>query len=82
MARRKTADSQTAAGEDAGQAIRAGLAEAARLGVPAVLETATPANVGLYQRLGFATRSEWDVAGGGPHFWTMTRPAEPDPTTP
>lgn len=65
-----------------GQAIRAGLAEAARLGVPAVLETATPANVGLYQRLGFATRSEWDVAGGGPHFWTMTRPAEPDPTTP
>ena len=36
----------------------------------------------LYQRLGFATRSEWDVAGGGPHFWTMTRPAEPDPTTP
>ena len=55
-----------------GLAIRAGLAEAAGLGVPAVLETATPSNVGLYQRLGFATLSEWDVAGGGPHFWTMT----------
>ena len=55
-----------------GLAIRAGLAEAARLGVRGVLETATPSNVGLYQRLGFATRSEWDVPGGGPHFWTMT----------
>ncbi len=57
-----------------GAMIRTGLAEAARLGVPSVLETATPSNVGLYQRLGYAIASEWDVAGGGPHFWTMTNP--------
>ncbi len=56
-----------------GLAIRAGLAEAAKLGAPAVLETATHSNVGLYKNLGFALRSEWDVPGGGPHFWTMTR---------
>lgn len=55
-----------------GRMIRAGLAQAARLGVPSVLETATPSNVGLYQRLGYAVASEWDVAKGGPHFWTMT----------
>ena len=54
-----------------GLTIRTGLAEAAGLGLPAVLETATPSNVGLYQRLGFGVRSEWDVAKGGPHFWTM-----------
>ena len=44
---------------------------AAERGVLSVLETATESNVGLYQRLGYATISEWDVAGGGPHFWTM-----------
>lgn len=55
-----------------GLAIRAGLAEAERLGVRGVLETATPSNVGLYQRLGFVARSEWQVPGGGPRFWTMT----------
>ena len=54
-----------------GRAIRAGLAMAAESGVRSVLETATESNVGLYQRLGYATNSEWDVAGGGPHFWTM-----------
>lgn len=58
-----------------GLTIRAGLAEAARASVPAVLETATPSNVGLYQRLGFAAHAEWDVAGGGPHFWTMVNPS-------
>ncbi len=57
-----------------GLAIRAGLNEGKGRGVPAVLETATPSNVGLYQRLGFATLTEWDVPGGGPHFWTMTNP--------
>ena len=54
-----------------GLAIRAGLAEAAARGVSSVLETATPGNVGLYQRLGYEVSSEWDVPGGGPHFWTM-----------
>ena len=57
-----------------GLAIRAGLDEGKERGVPAVLETANPSNVGLYQRLGFATLAEWDVPGGGPHFWTMTNP--------
>ena len=55
-----------------GQMIRFGLAEAALLGVRSVLETATPSNVGLYQRLGYEIASEWDVPKGGPHFWTMT----------
>lgn len=54
-----------------GRVIRAGLAEATLLGVPTILETATPSNVGLYQSLGFAVRSEWQVPRGGPQFWTM-----------
>ena len=54
-----------------GLAIRTGLAEAAASGVPAVLETATPSNVGLYQNLGYQVVSEWQVPGGGPQFWTM-----------
>ena len=54
------------------RAIRAGLAEAAARGAPAVLETATPSNVGLYQSLGYSVRSDWQVPGGGPQFWTMT----------
>ena len=57
-----------------GRAIRAGLADAAARGVPAVLETATSGNVGLYQSLGFDVLSQWDVPRGGPHFWTMTSP--------
>ena len=58
-----------------GMAIRAGLAEAAARGVPSVLETATPSNVGLYQNLGYAVISEWHVPGGGPQFWTMSNQA-------
>lgn len=54
-----------------GAAIRAGLAHARQRGKPTFLETATPANVGLYQSLGFRVLSEWDVPGGGPHFWSM-----------
>ena len=56
-----------------GRIIRAqtGLADAQRL--PCWLETATPANVALYERLGFVTQVEWDVPGGGPHFWGMMR---------
>lgn len=34
-----------------------------------------PGNVPLYERLGFVTATEWDVADGGPHFWGMMRPA-------
>jgi ribosomal protein S18 acetylase RimI-like enzyme len=54
-----------------GAAIRAGLERARTSGLPTYLETATPGNVGLYQRLGFAISAEWDVPGDGPHFWGM-----------
>lgn len=54
-----------------GAMLRAGLAEAARLGVASLLETATSENVGLYQRFGYRILCEWDVKDGGPHFWTM-----------
>lgn len=58
-----------------GLTIRAGLAEAAAAGKPALLETATESNVGIYLRLGFAVHEEWDVpAPGGPHFWSMSHP--------
>lgn len=56
-----------------GRIIRAQTAIADREGLPCWLETATPQNVGLYERLGFVTQVEWDVAGGGPHFWGMMR---------
>lgn len=58
-----------------GRIIRDGLARADTDGVPAWLETATPENVPLYQRLGFVIQCEWDVPQGGPHFWGMMRPA-------
>ena len=58
-----------------GLTIRAGLAEASAAGKPALLETATEGNVGIYLRLGFAVHEEWDVpATGAPHFWSMSRP--------
>ncbi|WP_285711157.1 GNAT family N-acetyltransferase [Erythrobacter oryzae] len=58
-----------------GHAIRAGIAEANRLGVDVCLETAKPGNVAIYQRLGFGIVDEWQVPGG-PHFWTMLRPRD------
>lgn len=56
-----------------GAIIREGLARADSDGLPTWLETATPENVPLYQRLGFVTQVEWDIAKGGPHFWGMMR---------
>lgn len=56
-----------------GRIIRAQTAVADRDGLPCWLETATPENVTLYERLGFVTQVEWDVSGG-PHFWGMMRP--------
>lgn len=56
-----------------GRIIRAQTDIADAHGLPCWLETATPANVGLYQRLGFAVTVEWDIPGGGPHFWGMWR---------
>lgn len=55
-----------------GRAIRAGIAEANRLGVDTCLETAKESNVAIYQRLGFAIVDEWQVPDG-PRFWTMVR---------
>jgi GNAT superfamily N-acetyltransferase len=58
-----------------GLTIRAGIAEATAAGKPALLETATEGNVGIYLRLGFVVHEEWDVpAKDGPHFWSMSRP--------
>ena len=57
-----------------GRIIRAQTAVADAEGLPCWLETATPENVPLYERLGFVTRVEWDVPGG-PHFWGMMRPS-------
>ncbi len=58
-----------------GRAIRAGIAEANRIGVDTCLETAKEGNVAIYQRLGFAIVDEWKVPGG-PRFWTMIRPKD------
>lgn len=60
-----------------GRAIRAGLTAAAQRSVPAVLETATESNVGLYRNLGFAVQSEWKARSDAPQFWTMTHTAGP-----
>lgn len=57
-----------------GRIIRAQTAVADAEGLPCWLETATPQNVPLYERLGFVTQAEWDIPGGGPHFWGMMRP--------
>ena len=57
-----------------GRIIREGLARADEEGLPSWLETATPENVPLYQRLGFVIQCEWDVPKGGPHFWGLMRP--------
>lgn len=60
-----------------GRIIREGLARADSDGLPCWLETATPENVPLYQRLGFVIQCEWDVPKGGPHFWGMMRSPVP-----
>ncbi|MHA4836916.1 GNAT family N-acetyltransferase [Sphingopyxis sp. MSC1_008] len=57
-----------------GRIIRAQTVVADAEGLPCWLETATPENVPLYERLGFVAQVEWDVPGG-PHFWGMMRPS-------
>ena len=42
---------------------------------PVYLETGKQRNLGFYQSLGFHVCDEWDVPGGGPHFWSMLRPS-------
>ena len=56
-----------------GSVIRAGLDQCAKAGLPAILETATEYNVGLYRSLGFTVIADWEVSRGGPKFWTMKR---------
>lgn len=58
-----------------GRIIRSQTAVADAAGLACWLETATPENVPLYERLGFVTQAEWDVPSGGPHFWGMMRPS-------
>lgn len=38
-----------------------------------ILETGTPGNVLLYERLGFRVVDEVDAPEGGPHVWFMRR---------
>ncbi len=57
-----------------GAAIRAGLARADADRLPCALETATPANLGLYQSLGFAVTATYQPKNG-PQFWSMWRDA-------
>ncbi|MFA5968460.1 MAG: GNAT family N-acetyltransferase [Sphingomonas sp.] len=58
-----------------GAAIRDGLDRVASGRLPVYLETATHANLGLYQRYGFKVTDEWKVPKGGPTFWSMLREA-------
>ncbi len=55
-----------------GAAIRARLARCDAQGLPCALETATPANVGLYQSLGFRV-TETFRHHDAPMFWAMWR---------
>lgn len=51
--------------------VRAGLDRMGAAGLPFYLETATEANLGFYQALGFRVTDEWLVGAGGPRFWSM-----------
>jgi ribosomal protein S18 acetylase RimI-like enzyme len=51
------------------------LADVDRDGLAAYLETATEANVRLYQRHGFVITHEGRAPDDGPRFWTMLRAA-------
>jgi len=42
---------------------------------PCYLETNKDINVTLYRKHGFEVVVEDDIPGGGPHYWTMKRPA-------
>lgn len=44
-------------------------------GEPAVLDTSSPANVRLYERLGFDVTAELQMPAGGPTVWLMRRDA-------
>jgi ribosomal protein S18 acetylase RimI-like enzyme len=52
--------------------IRWGVDRARTDAVPAVLETARPENVALYEHFGFRVIREGDAPNGGPHLWFMS----------
>ena len=52
--------------------IRWGVDRARTDGVPAMLETARPENLAMYEHLGFRVVAEGDCPGGGPHLWFMS----------
>ena len=54
--------------------VRAGVAEASRMGVPTFLVTSNPRNVPFYERLGFDVTEEYEI--GVVHVWAMLRPPE------
>ncbi|QNA86890.1 GNAT family N-acetyltransferase [Sphingomonas sp. So64.6b] len=56
-------------------AVQAGLDRIAGSGLPTYLETPLEHNIGFYRGLGFDLTAEWQVAKGGPRFWSMMRPA-------
>ena len=51
--------------------ITLGTRRAAAAGQPAFLETAVPANVGLYESLGFRVVRQGEAPDGGPMIWFM-----------
>ncbi len=51
------------------------LARADAEGLPCYLETMKEINVAFYEKHGFQVVVEDDLPDGGPHFWTMKRPA-------
>jgi GNAT superfamily N-acetyltransferase len=51
------------------------LARADAASLPCYLETQKTINVPFYQKHGFEVVVEDDIPGGGPHYWTMKRPA-------
>lgn len=54
--------------------VRSGLERADAAGVPVVLLTSKPANVGFYERHGFAVAAERSLPSAGPPGWAMVRP--------
>ena len=51
--------------------VRHGLQRAHAAGLPAFLETGDPANVPLYEHLGFHVHERADAPGGGPTIWFL-----------
>lgn len=63
-------------GRGVGRALLAELhAESDARGLPTYLETATPLNVGFYERDGYAVVGKIEMPGG-PTMWRMERPAD------